>query len=69
MCQWWTSKAELREVTRITEIVRERLGHEVSLDDAYEVWRQHSEKLCAGFLCVDTEQEVVDVFKEYYKLK
>ena len=62
-------RTEHKECRKIVEIAQDRLGVEMSLDDAWDVWRRHSNDLEAGFLYVDSEEEVVDVLRRHYKFK
>jgi hypothetical protein len=54
-----------RDCERISEICR-RAGYNVTVDQAYELWRMHSESLCAGWLGLGEDDSDVFANVRYY---
>ena len=49
---------------RIKEALNEE-GYDLSLVEAYHLWREYSEKLCAGWIIIFNNSDVYDCVKEF----
>lgn len=43
-----------------------KMGYDISLRDAQDLWESHSEDLCAGWLCVNNEEEIKAAIARYF---
>lgn len=51
---------------RIMNVLRERFNVSLSLSDAIKLWEDHSDNWAAGWLGIESDDEIADVFSLAY---